>query len=104
MSRLSFGGKCANETRKETFDFISRLATGETISSASVTATTYSGTDAVPSGLISGAAAISGTKVTQSLTGGIEGVTYLLICSAVTSTGQTLKLPAYLVVTPASEG
>ncbi len=102
MSRLSFGGKYAAETRKEVFDFTSRLAVGETLSSASTTATVYSGTDASPSAIISGAASIAGAQVTQAITAGTLGVTYLLKCSATTSTSQVLLLDAFLVIVPDS--
>lgn len=100
MNRVPLDVKIASEVRKEVFDFTSRLAVGETISSASTTCVVYSGTDASPSAVISGAAAISGAQVTQMITGGTSGVTYLLTCSAVTSTSQTLKLEGFLVVVP----
>lgn len=101
MSRETFGAKSSAETIKQVFDFVSRLAVSETISTAAVTATVHSGTDASPSSLISGSASISGTKVTQTLTAGIEGVTYLLTCTVTTSAGQTLILAGYINVVPA---
>lgn len=101
MSRLIFSGKCYGETIIETFDFTSRLALAETISTASVTAVTYSGTDASPSAIVSGSASISGTNVTQAITAGTEGVTYLLKCTVTTSASQTLVLEAFLVIVPA---
>jgi hypothetical protein len=93
-------GKYQGETRAEVFDFASRLSLGETISSASTVATTYSGTDASPSGIISGSASISGSKVTQVVTAGTLGVTYLLVCTANTSAGQVLQIAAFLPVVP----
>ena len=99
-SRVSIKGKLLGETRFETFDFISQLAAAETISSASVTATVYSGVDASPSGIISGSAAISGTQVKQLLTGGVLGVTYNILCAAVTNTGETLDIGGYLTIVP----
>lgn len=91
------------ETRLLTFTFGGELAVGETISSAAVTAAVYSGTDATPSSVISGAASISGTNVTQLISGpgGEVGVTYALTCLAVTSLGQTVALMGYLVIKPA---
>ena len=100
MSRITLEGKLSSETRTESFDFTSRLAASETISTASVAATVYSGTDASPSSIISGAASISGAQVTQKLTGGVEGVTYSLTCTANTSTSQVLKLQAFLTIVP----
>lgn len=100
MSREILGAKAHAETRNQVFDFASRLAIGETISTASVAATVHSGTDASPSSLISGSASISGTKVTQKIAAGTEGVTYLLTCTVTTSAGQTLLLSGYLNVVP----
>ena len=100
MSRQLLDTKHVGETISQVFDFTSQLAVSETISTATTTATVYSGTDATPSGLISGAASISGAKVTQMLTDGTLGVTYLVVCTITTSTGQTLKLQGFVVITP----
>lgn len=102
MSLVILKGKPLGETRNEVFDFISRLAVSETLSTASVAATVYSGTDASPSSVVSGSASISGTKVTQKLTGGVLGVTYLIVCTVTTSAGQTLLLQGFLTITPDS--
>lgn len=100
MSRVSFQGKLLGETVTEIFDFTSRLAAAETISTAAVTAVVYSGTDASPSSIVSGSATISGQKVTQKIAAGTLGVTYLLTCTITTSTSQTLLLEGFLVVIP----
>ena len=84
------------------FSFATDLAVGETISSASVAATVYSGTDASPSAIISGSASISGGEVTQIIIDGTEGVTYTLTCTVTTSLSETLTRTGYLVVAPAS--
>jgi len=78
------------------FDFSSLLAIGETISTQTVTASVYSGTDASPSNIISGAATVSGGIVTQLIdtTG-----TYELLAAVTTSAGQTLHLSGYLTIT-----
>lgn len=96
--RSIFDAKVSGTNVRLVFDFTSSLAVGETISSASTAATTYSGTDATPSAIISGAAAISGGQVTQTITGGVVGVTYLLKCSATTSLGYALERSGYLVM------
>jgi len=98
MNKVIFGSKPSGETKKLVFDFASSLAVGETISSASVVATTYSGTDSSPSSIISGSDTTSGSQVTQAVTAGTVGVTYLLTCTAITSASQTLQLAGYLVV------
>mgnify|MGYP001559642657 CR=1 FL=1 len=103
MSRTIIEGKGVNETRIETFDFTSRLSAAETISTASVSATVYSGTDATPSAVVSGSSTIAGQKVTQKLTGGTLGVIYKLVCTITTSLGQTLLLSAFLAIVPDTE-
>jgi hypothetical protein len=82
------------------WNFISLLGVSETISSATVTATVYSGVDAAPGSMISGAATISGSVVSQKIVGGVVGVVYELLCAAVTSAGQTLQLAGYFAVIP----
>ena len=101
-NRIIFGSKHSGETVSEVFDFTSRLALGETISSATVTAAVYSGSDSSPSALISGSASISAGKVTQKVTGGTLGVTYTLTCTAITSASQTLQLVGFLAIVPAA--
>jgi len=81
-------------------DFISRLSSGETIASASVAASVYSGTDPNPSALISGAASVNGSQVTQLVTGGALGNIYELAYTAITSLGQTLVITGYFAVVP----
>lgn len=98
--RIILSGKLSGETTLTTFDFTSRLAATETISSASVVASVYSGTDTTPQAIVSGAPTISGQTVVQKLTAGTEGVTYSVLCSAVTSLGQTVQLSAYLPIVP----
>ena len=100
MSRDNWSPKQVGATKAYVFDFISDLAVGETISGATVTAAVWSGTDASPSSIISGAASISGTQVTQKLTAGLAGNIYAATCTATTSASQTLVRSAYLVVGP----
>jgi len=102
MSEQELPGKTPNENINQVFDFTSRLASGETISSATTVAATYSGTDESPENLVAGASSISGARVTQKIIGGNLGVTYLLLCTAITSLGQTLQISAYLSIVPTS--
>lgn len=98
-NRVLLPPKLLGETKTyDQFDFTSQLATGETISTAVCTATVYSGTDASPSSIISGSAAISTPIISQKLTAGILGVCYLILCAITTSAGQTLILSGYLVI------
>lgn len=98
MARIVLQPKTPGDASNVTFDFISRLAAGETLSSASVACTVYSGTDANPSAMVSGAASVSGTKILQKIIAGTAGNVYQLVCTATTSAGMTLVLTAYLAV------
>lgn len=100
MSRIITNPKLAGETTNIVFDFLSQLAIGETISTKVVAATVYSGTDATPSNVINGAAASSGSQVTQSITAGTAGVIYKLLCTITTSLSKTLQLSTFLAVVP----
>lgn len=97
-SRQDFPAKLLGESRILPFDFISDLGPTETISTQSVTATVWSGTDASPSSMISGAATASGTIVSQKIIGGVVGVVYYLLCTITTSLGQTLQSAGFLAV------
>lgn len=98
--RQEFMPKPAAATRSVVFEFLGELGAGETISTQSVAASVWSGTDASPSAMISGSASASGTQVSQMLTGGVEGVVYNLTCTITTSTGQTLTKSGYLAIAP----
>jgi hypothetical protein len=100
MTQAQFMPKLVGETKTLTFDFASNLAVSETISTQSVTATVYSGTDASPSSVISGSATASGTIVSQKVTAGTSGVMYYLACTITTSTSQTLLQSGFLAVVP----
>lgn len=95
---VTFPSKLAAETAALAFDFASLLASGETISTQSVAAATYSGTDASPSSIISGSATASGSVVSQKVTAGTVGVIYLLTCTITTSASQVLNMVGYLAV------
>ena len=99
MSAIDLPPKATGETVREEFDFLSLLSVGETLSSASCAASVYSGVDASPSAIISGVSTISGTKVRQFIIGGTVGVTYLIVCTVLTSLSEVLQISAHLVVT-----
>lgn len=80
------------------FDFVSQLATGETITGATVSADLFSGTDANPSAIVSGAETVSGSIVQQLIVDGVAGVIYLLSCAVTTSLGATKTIQGYLAV------
>jgi hypothetical protein len=100
MNRVTIPPMGTTDQINQPFNFISQLAVGETITAATVTSTLYAGTDSNPSAMISGAALISGTIVTQSIIGGLLGNIYLIRCVVTTSAGQSLRLTGYLAIVP----
>lgn len=100
MVRVTFPSLTVGELSMLTFPFV--LAVGETISTKSVAATVYSGTDPTPSNVISGSATSSGAVVSQKITGigAVLGVIYDLVCTITTSAGQTLQCGGYLAIVP----
>lgn len=99
-SHVVLDAKQAGSMELRVFPFTSKLAVGETISSAVVTAAVYSGVDANPSAIVSGTATISGGLVSQKLIGGTAGVIYKLSCAATTSVPNVLIMTAFLAVIP----
>ena len=99
-NRVTLPAKKIGETVIVPFDFISKLAMGETISGAVTTATVYTGVDSNPGAIIDGTATINGTVVNQLVTGGVLGTIYSLLVAATTSLGQTLELSGYLAIVP----
>lgn len=78
MNRITFPLKAVGETQPYVVDFSDLLQFGESISGASVSVTVLSGTDSNPSAILSGAATYTSSTVTQVITAGVAGVTYLL--------------------------
>lgn len=101
---MSFGGQQPQSTKKTgetgpvTFDFSGELGASETISTQNVVASVYSGTDANPSAIIDGPASTVLKVVTQSITAGVVGVIYQLLCTVTTSLGRTFQKSSYLAI------
>jgi len=89
--------KLLGETKLFSVDFADVLGTA-TISTKTVTATTYSGTDASPSSIVSGSASSSGSIVSQMITAGTLGVIYKLLWAITTSDSQTLQKATFLAI------
>lgn len=100
LTRVDFPPKPASSTESYTVDFVDAIPAGDSISTKSVAASVYSGTDASPSAIISGSASSSGTQVTQKVTGGTVGVMYQLTWTVVTAAGLTLKKIGFLAIAP----
>ena len=91
--------KRTGETRTIGWNFAEDLASGETIISVSTTAiTVHRGTDSSPGSVLAGSAAFSGSTVSQAITAGVSGVTYLLVLIATTSLGNVLHGAGLLFV------
>lgn len=74
------------------FDFTNDLATGDTVTGASVNFTVQVGVDSNPSSRLVGSPSISTPIVTQRIAGLLAGVTYILQIIATTAQGDTLSL------------
>lgn len=98
--RVELPSKLLGESINQMVDFISRLASGETILAASVVASLYSGNDPTPAAIVSGVPTISGSQVIQLIVGGVLGNIYELAYKAITSLGQTLIITGYFAVVP----
>lgn len=99
MIKTTLPVKPTTATLLAVFDFAPELSVGETLSTPSVSVSTYSGVDASPSAVLSGTATVSGTTVTQKLTGGIVGNIYQVSVVVYSSLGQVLTAQAFLAIT-----
>jgi hypothetical protein len=103
VSRVVLQSKRAGETRVYTFDPISQLQAGQTVSSAVVTSAVYSGVDANPASMISGSATVALSRVvSQKLTGGVAGVLYTITCTFTLSDSTIIVMSGILAVLPAT--
>lgn len=76
-----------------TVNYAPILLPDETILSAKWSATVIRGTDPNPDALIQGDATVSGPKVSQMIAPTVPGMTYSVICTALTSARRKLILP-----------
>ena len=85
---MNFTAKDPQETVRLGVDFVNLLATGETISTATVAIRTAAGVTVAA--MLSGSPTTDGSIVRQLITGGTAGQSYKLSFTVTTSTGQTL--------------
>jgi len=97
-NREIFPAKPLNAAVFVAFNFLSDLAEGEALNSATVSLTVFSGTDGNPSAMLSGSDSIVDSVVSQLLINGTVGVIYVVQCSALTNLGQTLIKTGMLAV------
>ena len=84
MSDLPVRQKKPAEVRTITFDFGTKLASGDSL--------TGSATVTVPSGLTAASPVRSGNEVNVRLSGGTDASDYTVKCSCATTNGDTLQL------------
>lgn len=71
-----------------TFNYSNFLQTGETITAAVISVDLLHGVDAAPAAILDGASQIlTGNKVLQKISGGIDQAVYLIKCTATISSG-----------------
>lgn len=97
MTRFESAPKAVSEARKLVADFVGRLASGVTISSAAVSQLVYSGATGT---VTIGAAAISGSTITALVSGGTAGVLYQVTFQATLSNSEVIRMVTLLAVTP----
>lgn len=98
VPRVITPSRSVTEKVRRTFDFTGQLKFGETISSAAMSVTTFSGDDDGPTGILDGSPTIDGAVVTQYDSGGTDGCIYFMTCSATTSLGAVFELGTYIAV------
>jgi len=94
----SFSYKLTTENEQFTFDFSPVLGSTETLSTATCTVTVKSGTDPTPSAIKVGSPSISGTKATQRIYNGLDGVIYRIEMTVTTSLTNVYTIVADLQV------
>lgn len=94
----SFSYKITTETEQLTFEYSPVLGTSETLTSATCVVEVKEGTDPSPSSILLGTPAISGSKIAQRVTGGLDGVIYRIEMTANTSASNTYTIVGDLQV------
>ena len=96
---VKFSPKDPSETVPLDFDFDPyRLGADEISGSPTISVTVYTGVDADPSDLLSGAAAVIGDKVRQNVRNGTADVEYLVKATITTVAGYTYTIGRVLPV------
>lgn len=91
-------GKAVNETVITSMEFSPVLTDAETLSGASVAVSLYDGSTAVTTSMLVGSPTISGTVVTQTVTGGADAHIYRLRYTVTTSLGRVLIASSFLPI------
>jgi hypothetical protein len=94
----AFSYKITTENEQFTFDFSPVLGIGETITAATCVVEVKEGTDPSPNAIKVGSASYSGSKATQRISGGLDGVIYRLEMTVTTSSTNVYTLVGDLPV------
>lgn len=101
MTLLISPAKSADETIPVVFNFLDQLEFGETITGAAMSAVVSSGTDASPSAILGGLPTVATPTVTQSITAGVVGVIYIVVCTVTGSNSHVYTQEVRIaVITP----
>lgn len=104
MDTVIFSEKGIGETVPLTVTFADRLQYGETLNGANVQVVVLSGVDPSPSSMLSGAVSFNSNSITQNITGGVAGVTYMVIFIATgTNSHNYIKEGRLVVTTPGAQ-
>ena len=97
-----FSDKRVAEVEYFDFDFTGDVPNNKDIDTQEVVVTVVSGVDASPSSLLSGSPLVTDTNkkksVSQLITGGLNGVKYLLTCNITDEDDNAYTRKAYLTV------
>jgi hypothetical protein len=97
-TRVALELKRLADTKQIAFDFLSQMAQGESLVSATNTVLVYSGSDPTLSLAFTGTPNIVGSQAVQLAAGGVSGCTYQIECQGLTSFGRKTFLSSFLVV------
>jgi hypothetical protein len=90
--------KTPTEAKLCTFDFATEAVAGSVLSAPSIAKSVLYGTDPAAAGLTVGAAVATDLQVQALVSGGLNGVTYQLTCTATADNGEVHQILARLAI------
>jgi len=97
-STFEVPSKYADSTVPLVVDFISQLIDGEALVAATTSASVFNGTDPAPEDILLGSPDLAQNVVTQTITGGLVGVTYTVQFNGTTNLDNELIINVYVSV------
>ncbi len=89
---FDFSPASPTDSRNYGFNFTNALQSGDGIQSAQFSLLTVVGTDANPDSHLVGVPVINGMIVSQTIANLLTGVSYCVVCSIVTLSGQSISV------------